>query len=76
MNLKDQLDEKRLEQELLYYAEKLDITEEKVRLNEHCTHFLNTLIVKGSGKKLGFIAQEMGRKLIHLDQSHHLEIQK
>ena len=50
LNLKDQLDEKRLEQELLYYAEKLDITEEKVRLNEHCTHFLNTLTVKGSGK--------------------------
>ena len=50
LNLKDQLDEKRLEQELLYYAEKLDVTEEKVRLSEHCNHFLNTLAVKGSGK--------------------------
>ena len=77
LNLKDQLDEKRLEQELLYYAEKLDITEEKVRLNEHCTHFLNTLTVKGSGKKLGFIAQEMGREINTLgSKSHHLEIQK
>ena len=77
LNLKDQLDEKRLEQELLYYAEKLDITEEKVRLNEHCTHFLNTLDVKGSGKKLGFIAQEMGREINTLgSKSHHLEIQK
>ena len=77
LNLKDQLDEKRLEQELLYYAEKLDITEEKVRLNEHCTHFLNTLDVKGSGKKLGFITQEMGREINTLgSKSHHLEIQK
>lgn len=77
LNLKDQLDEKRLEQELLYYAEKLDITEEKVRLNEHCTHFLNTLAVKGSGKKLGFITQEMGREINTLgSKSHHLEIQK
>ena len=77
LNLKDQLDEKRLEQELLYYAEKLDITEEKVRLEEHCTHFVNTLNVKGSGKKLGFITQEMGREINTLgSKSHHLEIQK
>ena len=77
LNLKDQLDEKRLEQELLYYAEKLDITEEKVRLKEHCTHFVNTLNVKGSGKKLGFITQEMGREINTLgSKSHHLEIQK
>jgi len=77
LHLKDQLDEKRLEQELLYYAEKLDITEEKVRLNEHCTHFLNTITTKGSGKKLGFITQEMGREINTLgSKSHHLEIQK
>ena len=77
LNLKDQLDDKRLEQELLYYAEKLDITEEKVRLNEHCTHFLNTLTVKGSGKKLGFIAQEMGREINTIgSKANHAGLQK
>ena len=77
LNLKDQLDEKRLEQELLYYAEKLDITEEKVRLREHCNHFLSTLTTKGTGKKLGFITQEIGREINTLgSKAHHLEIQK
>ena len=77
LNLKDQLDEKRLEQELLYYAEKLDITEEKVRLREHCNHFLSTLTAKGTGKKLGFITQEIGREINTLgSKAHHLEIQK
>lgn len=77
LNLKDQLDEKRLEQELLYYTEKLDITEEKVRLSEHCNHFLSTLTAKGTGKKLGFITQEIGREINTLgSKAHHLEIQK
>ena len=77
LNLKDQLDEKRLEQELLYYAEKLDVTEEKVRLSEHCNHFLSTLSVQGTGKKLGFITQEIGREINTLgSKAHHLEIQK
>lgn len=69
-NLKDfftseQVDRNRFEQELVYYTEKLDINEEKVRLDQHCTYFLE--ILKSDtievGKKLGFIAQEMGREI-------------
>ena len=77
LNLKSQIDEKRLEQELIYYAEKLDLTEEKIRLKEHCSHFLETLKEKNSGKKLGFITQEMGREINTLgSKAHHLSIQK
>ena len=77
LNLKSQIDEKRLEQELIYYAEKLDLTEEKVRLKEHCIHFMETLKEKSSGKKLGFITQEMGREINTLgSKAHHLSIQK
>ncbi len=77
LNLKSQIDEKRLEQELIYYSEKLDLTEEKVRLNEHCKHFMETLTEINSGKKLGFITQEMGREINTLgSKAHHLSIQK
>ena len=77
LNLKSQIDEKRLEQELIYYAEKLDLTEEKVRLKEHCIHFVETLKEINSGKKLGFITQEMGREINTLgSKAHHLSIQK
>ena len=77
LNLKDKLDTKRLEQELIYYSEKLDITEEKVRLNEHCNYFLKTINESQSGKKLGFITQEMGREINTLgSKAHHLSIQK
>ena len=77
LNLKSQIDEKRLEQELIYYAEKLDLTEEKVRLKEHCIHFMETLKEINSGKKLGFITQEMGREINTLgSKAHHLSIQK
>ena len=77
LNLKSQIDEKRLEQELIYYAEKLDLTEEKVRLKEHCSHFMETLKKMNSGKKLGFITQEMGREINTLgSKAHHLSIQK
>ncbi len=57
------IDKNRFEQELIFYMEKLDITEEKTRLMQHCTYFLETMKVKSSGKKLGFIAQEMGREI-------------
>jgi uncharacterized protein (TIGR00255 family) len=58
------LDQNRLEQELVYYIEKLDITEEKVRLSSHIDFFLNTLDDdSNSGKRLGFISQEMGREI-------------
>lgn len=77
LNLKSQIDEKRLEQELIFYAEKLDLTEEKVRLKEHCNHFMETLKEMSSGKKLGFITQEMGREINTLgSKAHHLSIQK
>lgn len=58
------IDNNRLEQELIYYIEKLDITEEKTRLKSHCSYFLKTLNnTEGNGKKLGFIAQEIGREI-------------
>ena len=77
LNLKSEIDEKRLEQELIYYAEKLDLTEEKVRLKEHCSHFMETLREMNSGKKLGFISQEMGREINTLgSKANHLSIQK
>ncbi|MBQ9253913.1 MAG: YicC family protein [Bacteroidales bacterium] len=60
----ENVDMGRLEQELIYYLEKLDITEEKVRLNKHIDYFLETVEqTESQGKKLGFIAQEMGREI-------------
>lgn len=56
-------DENRFEQELIFYLEKLDITEEKVRLRKHCDYFKETIDEESAGKKLGFIAQEMGREI-------------
>ena len=62
--LKAQVDENRYEQELIYYLEKLDITEEKVRLNNHLDYFLKELNgAQSNGKKLGFIGQEIGREI-------------
>ncbi len=60
----EHVDENRFEQELIYYLEKLDITEEKVRLKAHCEYFMETLAKGGPiGKKLGFISQEIGREI-------------
>jgi len=59
----EQMDKSRFEQELIYYIEKLDITEEKVRLNNHLDFFLENMKVDKSGKKLGFISQEIGREI-------------
>ena len=77
-NENSQLDRDRFEQELIYYLEKLDITEEKVRLKAHCDFFLKTLLEKGSkGKKLSFIGQEMGREINTLgSKAQHSEMQK
>ncbi|WP_294589137.1 YicC/YloC family endoribonuclease [uncultured Bacteroides sp.] len=71
-------DKNRLEQELIYYIEKLDVNEEKQRLNNHLKYFINTLESgNGQGKKLGFIAQEMGREINTLgSKSNHAEMQK
>jgi uncharacterized protein (TIGR00255 family) len=58
------VDQNRLEQELIYYIDKLDITEEKIRLKSHCDYFTETLKSKdANGKKLGFISQEIGREI-------------
>jgi uncharacterized protein (TIGR00255 family) len=75
---KDTVDENRFEQELIYYIEKLDISEEKVRLSNHCKYFLETLEDQApAGKKLGFISQEMGREINTLgSKANHKEIQK
>ena len=60
----DTLDKNRFEQEIIYYIEKLDITEEKIRLEQHLDYFINTMNTpKSEGKKLGFIAQEIGREI-------------
>jgi len=62
--MNEQVDKNRFEQELIYYIEKLDISEEKVRLRSHLDYFLETMKEKESnGKKLGFIAQELGREI-------------
>lgn len=59
----DQIDNNRFEQELIYYLEKLDITEEKLRLQTHLDYFITTMKEPGAGRKLGFIAQEIGREI-------------
>lgn len=61
---RENIDQNRFEQELIYYIDKLDITEEKIRLKTHCDYFLETLkSPDANGKKLGFIAQEIGREV-------------
>ncbi|MTI21605.1 YicC family protein [Fulvivirga sp. RKSG066] len=72
------LDKNRLEQEIIYYVEKLDITEEKVRLSSHLEHFTEVLQSdKSYGKKLGFISQEIGREINTIgSKANDAEIQK
>jgi uncharacterized protein (TIGR00255 family) len=71
------IDENRLEQEMIYYLEKLDVSEEKMRLTNHLDYFLNTMVIPRNGKKLGFICQEMGREINTLgSKCNHAEIQK
>ena len=71
------VDENRLEQEMIFYIEKFDISEEKMRLSNHLDYFTETLSLPRSGKKLGFIAQEIGREINTLgSKSNHLEMQK
>ena len=76
--LQIEFDQNRFEQELIYYIEKLDITEEKVRLSNHIEYFTNTMENPGSsGKKLGFIAQEMGREINTIgSKANHAGLQK
>lgn len=76
--LKVTLDENRFEQELIFYLEKYDITEEKVRLENHLDYFAETLAGKeANGRKLGFITQEMGREINTMgSKSNHAPMQK
>ena len=73
-----QPDANRLEQEMIFWLEKLDINEEKVRLRQHCRYFRETVAEEPlPGRKLGFIAQEMGREINTLgSKANHAEIQK
>ena len=76
--LKVNVDENRFEQELIFYLEKYDITEEKERLGNHLNYFLETLNgTEANGRKLGFITQEMGREINTMgSKSNHTEMQK
>jgi len=71
-------DKNRFEQEMIYYLEKLDVTEEKVRLKNHLDYFVNTMNEdEANGKKLGFIAQEIGREINTLgSKANHTKIQQ
>lgn len=70
-------DEARFQQEMIYYMEKLDVSEEKMRLSNHLDYFLSTMKENEPGKKLGFIAQEIGREINTLgSKCNHAEIQK
>jgi len=73
----DKFDENRFEQEIFWYLEKLDITEEKLRLRKHCDYFINTLnSSESNGRKLGFITQEIGREINTLgSKAYNAEIQ-
>jgi uncharacterized protein (TIGR00255 family) len=75
---RENLDQNRFEQELIYYIDKLDITEEKIRLKTHCEYFLETLKnADANGKKLGFISQEIGREVNTLgSKANDANIQK
>lgn len=75
---RERADDNRFEQELIYYLEKLDITEELVRLKGHCNYFVETLAEEaGQGKKLGFIGQEIGREINTIgSKANHVEIQR
>ena len=73
----EKIDLNRFEQELVYYLEKLDVSEEKQRLAQHCAFFKENMKQSSGGKKLGFIAQEMGREINTLgSKCNHVAIQK
>jgi len=76
---REKVDENRFEQEIIYFLEKMDITEEKLRLSQNCFYFLEELASteKSKGRKLGFISQEIGREINTLGaKANHADIQK
>lgn len=71
------IEEGRLDSEILFYLDKWDISEEKTRLKQHCAYFKQTLLEKNPGKKLAFIAQELGREINTLgNKANHFDLQK
>lgn len=77
LKLPDQVNSDRFEQEMIYYLEKLDISEEQTRLQTHCDYFLETMKEHSSGRKLGFITQELGREINTIgSKANHAAIQK
>ena len=78
LNTDQEIDKNRFEQELIYYLEKLDITEEKVRLTNHCNYFIEMINEpESNGKKLGFISQEIGREINTIgSKANNSDIQK
>ena len=71
------IDQNRIEQEMIFYLEKLDVSEEKMRLTNHLNYFIETMSSPLSGKKLGFIAQELGREINTLgSKSNHGDMQR
>ncbi|MDP5101736.1 MAG: DUF1732 domain-containing protein, partial [Nonlabens sp.] len=77
-DLEQQVDQNRFEQELIYYLEKYDITEEKVRLKNHLNYFKETMsLTESQGRKLGFISQEIGREVNTIgSKSNHAAMQQ
>lgn len=74
---KDKIDPNRFEQEIIYYLERLDISEEFLRLETNCNHFLDELEGEGQGKKLGFVVQEIGREINTIgSKANDADIQK
>ncbi len=74
---REKYDENRLEQELIYYIEKLDLNEEKVRLKTHLDYFISTMVEPSAGRKLNFIGQEIGREINTIgSKANDAEIQK
>lgn len=74
---KERIDENRFEQELIFYLEKIDITEEKLRLKTHCDYFIKTMEEDSPGRKLGFITQEIGREINTIgSKANNADIQK
>ena len=77
LKINNEVDVNRFEQELIYYIEKLDISEEKVRLKSHLEYFASTMEEESSGKKLNFITQEIGREINTIgSKANHAAIQK
>lgn len=73
----DSIDKNRFEQELIYYIEKLDISEEKTRLGHHCKYFTDVMKEEEAGRKLGFVAQEIGREINTIgSKANHSGIQQ